>query len=311
MPDDVEPLPAYEQQRTLRVDGLTCEGVGVHSGRSAKLTLRQAPPNTGIVFMRTDLKNGARELKAHYDQVVDTRLCTVLGNAHGARVGTVEHLLSTLRAFDIDNAVVEIDGDEVPIMDGSAAPFMFLVDSAGTTLQNAPRRWLDVLKPVRVEENGAWAELLPAPRAEFSVAIDFASAAIGRQEYSVPLSLSAFRTQIARARTFGFADDVEKLRAAGLARGGSLANAIVVQGDALLNPEGLRMPHEFARHKLLDAIGDLALAGLPMKAHYRSYRGGHRANNQLLRALFADARNYRVVQDTLAAPSSALPALRA
>lgn len=288
------PAPVgLERQCTLRTQA-QCAGVGVHSGQKVTLKLFPAAPNSGITFIRTDLSGDARIIPAQWDHVADTKLCTVLGNDHGASVGTVEHLMAALRAMDIDNATIELDGPEVPIMDGSAAPFVFLIEMAGTVEQAAPREWLEILRPVTVEHDGKRASLSPATMPSFAVEIDFASAAIARQRYSLTVTDHGFKTQISRARTFGFLEEVDHLRKLGLARGGSLHNAIVIQGDEILNKDGLRYPDEFARHKLLDAIGDLALAGAPILGHFEGIRTGHALNNKLLRAVYADPTAWRL-----------------
>jgi UDP-3-O-[3-hydroxymyristoyl] N-acetylglucosamine deacetylase len=282
-------------QHTLRAP-INCVGVGLHSGRRVSLTLRPAEPGHGIVFRRLDL---GRDIPARFDRVVDTRLSTVLGDAEwaSARVGTVEHLLAALSALGIDNALVELDGPEVPALDGSAAPFVFLIDCAGNVAQPAPRGRIEVRRVVRVTEGNAFAELRPAaPGArglEMAMSIDFAAAAIGRQALSLHLSERSFRHELAAARTFTLMEEVAQLRAAGLAQGGSLDNAVVVDEARVLNPGGLRMPDEFARHKLLDAIGDLALAGMPLCGRFFAHRSGHALNNRLLRALFADTSAWR------------------
>lgn len=288
------PPVALEAQRTL-FGSAQCTGIGVHSGKAVTLRLLPAAADTGIVFIRTDLPTGQNRIVASWDKVVDTRLCTVLGNEHGATIGTVEHLLSALRALDIDNAVIEVDGPEVPIMDGSAAPFVLLIEMAGVQEQDSPRQWLEILRPVTVTQEGKTASLLPGDQSVFSVAIDFEHQAIGQQNYDCTITAPGFKGEVSRARTFGFVDDVERLRKAGLARGGSLHNAVVLDADKVLNEGGLRYADEFARHKLLDAIGDLSLAGAPIRGHFTGHCTGHALNNKLLHALFADARNYRLV----------------
>jgi UDP-3-O-[3-hydroxymyristoyl] N-acetylglucosamine deacetylase len=284
-------------QRTLKAP-IGCVGVGLHTGRRVSLNLRPADPNQGIVFRRTDL---GRDIPARFDRVVDTQLATVLGDEHwaSARVGTVEHLMAALSALGIDNVLVELDGPEVPVLDGSAAPFVFLLDCAGVTEQPARRSHIEIRRPVRVSDGDAFAELRPAVRGssglEMALSIDFAAAAIGRQALSLRLTEESFRTEIARARTFTLAEEVAQLRAAGLAQGGSLDNAVVVDQARILNPGGLRMSDEFARHKLLDAVGDLALAGAPLCGRFIAHRSGHGLNNRLLRALFSDASVWREV----------------
>jgi UDP-3-O-[3-hydroxymyristoyl] N-acetylglucosamine deacetylase len=289
------------QQRTLKA-AIDCVGVGVHSGRKVHLTIRPAAMDHGIVLRRTDL---GHDIAAIADNVVDTRLCTVLGDAV-ARVGTVEHLMAALSAACIDNALIEVDGPEIPILDGSAAPFLFLLECAGVVEQDAPARVIEILRPVRVDDGEAFAELRPLgplPRAadpmlEMEVSIEFEAAAIGRQSASLRLSQDGFREHVASARTFAMATDVAQLQAAGLALGGSLDNAVVVDGAAVLNPGGLRMDNEFASHKLLDAVGDLALAGGRLHGRFVAHRTGHGLNNRLVRALLANADAWRIVSTT-------------
>jgi UDP-3-O-[3-hydroxymyristoyl] N-acetylglucosamine deacetylase len=293
--------PLGWRQRTVKT-AIDCVGVGIHSGQRTDLTIRPAAADHGIVFRRTDLR---RDIKACFANVIDTCLSTVLADpdAASARVGTVEHLMAALSALGIDNALIDVSGPEIPILDGSAAPFVFLLDCAGWVEQEAPRRVIEIRDTVRVTEGEAWAELRPlrpaarsvAPVLEIDLSIDFAASAIGRQSASLLLTPDAFRHQIAAARTFAHADEVAQLQAAGLARGGSLDNAIVVDGANILNPGGLRMDNEFANHKLLDVVGDLALAGGPLHGRFVAHRTGHNLNNRLLRALFADAAAWRMV----------------
>lgn len=285
-------------QRTLG-SAIDCTGTGLHSGRRLRLVMAPAPAGSGIVFHRSD---SGVSIPARHDHVRDTTLCTVIGASDhpSARIGTIEHLMAALSAAGIDNASVTVDGPEVPAMDGSAAPFSFLIACAGVREQDAPLSVIEVLRPVRVKEGDASAALLPhsargAAILHLAMEIGFDSAAIGRQRLSVALTGSLFMRDIAPARTFGFAEDLQRLRAGGLARGGSLANAVAISGDRILNPEGLRFPDEFVRHKLLDAIGDLALAGLPIRGRFVGNRSGHRINNALLRALLADSSAFRVV----------------
>lgn len=287
------------RRRTLK-SAIGCVGTGVHSGRRVSLSLRPAAAGTGIRFRRTD---SGFEVAARFDHVVDTRLCTVLGEpGDSARsVATVEHVMAALAGCGVDDALVEIDGPEVPILDGSAAPFVFLIDCVGIVSRaGAPAQAIEVLRPVRVEDgsglDAAWAELAPTPSRtglEASLTIDFPATAIGRQSLALRVTPESFRETLALARTFTLAEEVAALRAAGLARGGSLANAVVVDGPLVLNPGGLRRPDEFVRHKLLDAVGDLALAGAPLRGRFTGHRSGHRLNNRLLHAFFADAANWR------------------
>lgn len=295
------PAPLF--QRSLKA-AIGCVGVGVHSGQRVALTLHPAPAGHGIVFRRSDLDGDIR-IAATFDAVSDTRLCTVLRHPTdpSIRVATVEHLMAAFAGAAVDNVLVDIDGPELPILDGSAAPFLFLIDCAGIVEQAAPRRMIQVLRQVQVRDGDAFAELRPQPypdsrNLDMGLSIDFAAAAIGRQALSLTLSRESFRQTLASARTFVLASEIDQLRQAGLARGGSLDNAIVVDGDKIENLAGLRMPDEFVRHKMLDAVGDLALAGAPLAGRFTGHKSGHSLNNQLLRALFADAANWRYVPTT-------------
>lgn len=282
-------------QRTL-AKAVECSGIGVHSGERVNLRLNPAPENTGIVFLRTDLVNGARTVEARWDKVVDTRMCTVIGNNHGGKVATIEHLMAALGACGIDNALIEIDGAEVPVMDGSSTSFVFLLEVAGSVAQNARRLEIEILEPVEVEKNGKRARLSPSDMSRYSVTIDFDRAPILTQSCDVLLSPATFKNEISRARTFGFFEEVEQMQKQGLGRGGSLDNAIIIKGDEVLNKDGLRYDNEFARHKVLDAIGDMALAGVPVRGHFEGRCCGHAMNNQLLHALFARTSAWRVVE---------------
>jgi UDP-3-O-[3-hydroxymyristoyl] N-acetylglucosamine deacetylase len=296
LPLNLVPELTAWRQRTLKAP-IGCVGVGLHSGLRVNLTLRPAQPGHGIIFRRTDLGIG---IPARFDHVVDTRLATVLGLADGiARIGTVEHLMAALVGSAIDNVLIEVDGPELPILDGSAAPFLFLLDCAGSIEQDAPRSVIQVRRPVRVSDGDAFAELRPAKPGstglDMALSIDFAAAAIGRQALSLGLTPESFRHELARARTFTLAEEIDQMRAAGYARGGSLDNAVVVDQARVLNPAGLRMRDEFARHKLLDAVGDLALAGGPLCGRFIAHRSGHALNNRLLRGLFSDAAAWREI----------------
>lgn len=273
-------------QYTIKKEAVL-NGTGLHSGADVRMTLRPAPVNSGIVFVRTDVTGRDNVIPARWDHVVDTRLCTMLGNDAGVTVGTVEHLMAALRGCGIDNVIIELDGPEVPVMDGSSEPFVALIDEAGVVAQGVPRRVIKILREVRVENDGKVARLRPADGSHFSGSIAFDHPAIGAQMREVRLLNGNFRHDIADARTFGFLAEVEMLRKNGLALGGSLANAIVLDHDGIMNPEGLRHEDEFIRHKLLDAIGDLYLAGAVIVGAYESDRPGHALNNALLRALFA------------------------
>ncbi|HYH17385.1 MAG TPA: UDP-3-O-acyl-N-acetylglucosamine deacetylase [Azospirillum sp.] len=276
-------------QRTLKRT-VRSSGIGLHSGSTVSVTIAPAAADSGITFVRTDLRGRAAEIRASWDKVVDTRLCTVIGNADGATIGTIEHLMAALAGCGIDNAVIGIDAAEVPVMDGSAAPWVEMFERAGIAEQTAPRRAIRVLKPVTVGDGVKSATLTPDESQTFSFEIDFDSAVIHHKVGSVDLSTDSFRDEISQARTFGFLHEVDAMRNAGLARGGSLDNAVVVdkEQNRILNAEGLRFEDEFVRHKILDAIGDLYLAGGPIIGHFHGVRSGHALNNQLLRALFAD-----------------------
>lgn len=266
------------RQRTV-ARRISLSGIGVHSGRPAAITLSPAEPDTGIIFVRTNLRDQDDvEIAARAESVSSTALCTVLGDPAGASVATVEHLLAALSGLGVDNAMVEVDGPEVPVMDGSAVAFVEAVDQAGLRTQGALRRWIRVDRPVRVEVGASFAEFRPYPRRRMEISIDFDCAVVGRQKLDIELTPKSFRRDIARARTFGYMRDVERLWAAGYALGSSLENSVVIGEGTVINPEGLRYPDEFVRHKLLDAVGDLALAGAPIQGLFRSHRGGHKLN---------------------------------
>jgi UDP-3-O-[3-hydroxymyristoyl] N-acetylglucosamine deacetylase len=277
---------------------VTISGFGVHSNAPVNLVLHPADVNSGIVFLRTGLPNGRERLiDAKWSSVSQTELCTVLGESSHSSVATVEHLLAALAGLGIDNVMIEIDGPEAPIMDGSAAAFVAAIDRAGIVEQSRPRRHLKVLKSVRVECGRSFAELRPADAGfHLDIEIDFATAAIGRQRRMFDLDPASFRSEIARARTFGFIGEVERLWKMGFALGSSLDNCIALDGERILNPEGLRYADEFVRHKALDAVGDLSLAGAPIIGGYRSYMPGHKMNFLALEALFADKSAYEFLE---------------
>ncbi|HEV7873034.1 MAG TPA: UDP-3-O-acyl-N-acetylglucosamine deacetylase [Enterovirga sp.] len=285
-------------QITLRAP-VTLSGPGVHSGKIVNLLIRPAQPNHGIVFLRTGLPGGHdRLIDARFASVTATELCTVVGQRESGAVATIEHLMSALMGLGIDNALLEVDGPEIPILDGSAAAFVAAIDSVGTTRSRTGRRYLKVLRPIRVEKGKAFAELAPNARGfRLDVEIDFQNPIIGRQRKVIDLTPESYRRDISRARTFGFIGDVEKLWKAGFALGASLENTVAVGEDHIVNPEGLRFADEFVRHKMLDAVGDLALSGAPMLATYRSYCGGHRLNIAVLEELFSSRSNYAIVED--------------
>lgn len=290
------------QQRTLK--SLTrAVGVGVHSGQRVELVLRPAPSNTGIVFRRVDLPQPV-DIPVSPEAVSDTRMASTIspgGDPGAPKVQTIEHLMSACCGLGIDNLFVDINAEEVPILDGSAASFVFLLQSAGIELQNAPKRFLKVLKPIEVREGEGralkWARLEPYHGYRLAFEIDFEHPAVDQTGQRVVFDFSSgqYKRDIARARTFGFTKDVEMARSRGLALGGSMDNAIVVDDYRVLNTEGLRYDDEFVKHKILDAIGDLYLVCKPLLASYTSYKGGHALNNKLLRALLADAAAHEIV----------------
>jgi UDP-3-O-[3-hydroxymyristoyl] N-acetylglucosamine deacetylase len=284
------------RQTTLRSHA-TVTGFGVHSGLPVNLTLGPAPVDAGFIFVRSGLDNSDREIQATAESVIATEFATVLGDRQGPLVSTAEHVLAALRGMGIDNATIEVDGPEVPIMDGSAAAFVAAIDQAGILEQSARRRFIQVLKPVQVAMGDAFGELRPyAAGFRAEVEIDFANSAIGRQNYTLDLSPERFRREIGRARTFGCINDVARLWNAGFALGASFENTVVFDEARLLNTEGLRYSDECVRHKVLDVVGDLALAGLPLLGAYRSVRGGHKLNHAVLTALLDDRTAWRVVE---------------
>jgi UDP-3-O-[3-hydroxymyristoyl] N-acetylglucosamine deacetylase len=286
----------FSRQTTLRSQA-TVTGVGVHSGLPVSLTLGPAPIDAGFIFVRTGLDDSDREVPATAESVIATDLATVLGDRDGPLVSTAEHVLAALRGMGVDNAVIEVDGPEVPIMDGSAAAFVAAIDQAGIVTQSAIRRFIQVLKPVQVAIGDSFGELRPyAAGFRAEVEIEFANPVIGRQNYSLDLSPESFRREVSRARTFGFMNDFARLCSAGFALGASFENTVVFDEARLHNAEGLRFSDECARHKVLDVVGDLALAGLPLLGAYRSVRGGHKLNHAVLTAFLADHSAWRVVE---------------
>src|ERR1700749_1850102 len=293
----------FSRQTTLRAQA-TVTGVGVHSGLPVSLTLGPAPVDTGFIFVRTGIDGSDREVQAVSESVIATEFATVLGDRNGPPGSTAENVLAALRGMGVDNATIEVDGPEVPIMDGSAAAFVAAIDQAGIVSQSAARRFIQVVKPVQVAIGDSFGELRPHAggfRAE--VEIDFANPVIGRQSYVLDLSAERFRREISRARPFGCVNDVARLWSAGFALGASFENSVVFDDTRLLNNEGLRYSDECVRHKVLDVVGDLALAGLPLLGAYRSVRGGHKLNHAVLTALMADRTAWRIVEgDTVCRP---------
>ncbi len=280
-------------QRTLK-NTIRCTGIGLHSGKKVYLSLRPAPANTGIVFHRTDMKGAL--VPATVQTVVDTRLCSSIANREGVRVSTVEHLLAAFAGLGVNNAYVDLDGPEIPIMDGSAAPFVFLIQCAGVVQQKSYKRWLRIKKPISVTQGNKKASFEPCDRFRVSFLIDFDHPLLSEQGEEMDITETTFIKDISRARTFGFLKEVEQLRSNGLARGGSLDNAIVMGDFRILNEGGLRYEKEFVRHKMIDAIGDLYLLGHPIIGHFKGVRSGHALNNMLLRKLMAHANAWEFVE---------------
>ncbi|WP_250478825.1 MULTISPECIES: UDP-3-O-acyl-N-acetylglucosamine deacetylase [unclassified Caballeronia] len=291
------------KQRTIKTVVKTV-GIGLHSGRKVDLTLRPAPIGTGIVFSRIDLPDPV-DIPASALAIGDTRLASVL-QKDGARVSTIEHLMSACAGLGIDNLYVDVTAEEIPIMDGSAASFVFLIQSAGIEEQNAPKQFIKVTKPIEVRDGDKFARLEPYFGFKLSFTIDFRHPAVDKtgQALEVDFATTSYVREIARARTFGFAHEVEMMRELGLARGGSMDNAIVLDEYRILNNDGLRYDDEFVKHKMLDAIGDLYVVGRPLLASYKAYKGGHAMNNMLLRELLANEDAYEIVtfEDTKTAP---------
>jgi UDP-3-O-[3-hydroxymyristoyl] N-acetylglucosamine deacetylase len=296
-------------QTTIK-NKMVCQGVGVHTGILSTLTLLPAPEGTGVVFRRTDHPGIAGVVPARYDRVTDTRLGTTIGNVYGVKIHTVEHLMAAIVGCGVTNVICEIDGPEVPIMDGSAAPFVFLLECAGLVHQAAPQRAVRIRETVRVEDGDKYAELSPGMGFSAELEIAFENCpVIDRQFYSFDLEPASFKAELARARTFGFRHEVEYLQSQGHALGGSLTNSIVVDGDRIMNEGGLRYSDEFVRHKLLDVVGDMSLAGAPIFGTFRGFKTGHALNNRLLRELFGRRSAWEMV--TLHARRTAPAAERA
>lgn len=296
-------------QTTLR-NRIGCAGVGLHSGQQVRFTVYPAKADSGVTFQRTDLRSAYESdgldisVQAHFSHVSNTQLGSTLTNAAGVSVATVEHLMAAFAGCGIDNARVDLDGPELPVLDGSSAPFVMLLECAGVMRLAARRRYIRILETVRVEEDGKHASLSPFEGSAFDIQIEFPSALIGKQSYAYQAAPDKFKTEIASARTFGFLHEVDHLKSIGLARGGSLQNALVLDGDKLLNEGGLRFPDEFVRHKILDAIGDLYLAGAPIIGRFEGIRTGHSLNHKLLLALFNNPRAWEYADWPLAQTSN-------
>lgn len=281
-------------QQTIQ-QSITCTGIGVHSGRKTELTLRPAPVHAGIIFQRTDVPNN-NEIPATWGNVSDTNHCTRISNEYGVSISTIEHLMSALFALGIDNIMVEVNGPELPIMDGSAEPFLKMIAATGVKSQEAPRSVLRVLRPIQVHNDGISATLSPSEEFSISFHYDFQGREnLKAQSLNFNFSKGDFKNYIAGARTFGFYDQVEALQKAGLARGGSLENAVVIKDGEILNEDGLRFDDEFVRHKILDVIGDLYLAGMPILGHFEGNSSGHHFNYLILKELFSSQDNFEIM----------------
>lgn len=282
-------------QKTIN-SKVSCNGVGLHSGVDTTITLLPAPCDTGIVFRRTDFEAGKNSIKAIYSNVVTTNLGTTLSNEFGAKVSTIEHLIAALWGCGIDNIIIDIDGPEVPIMDGSSEPFVFLLECAGINIQDKPRHVIEVLKTVTIEEaEGKMIEVSPAAEFSVSLHIDFNHKQIQKQSFDYKTTFASFKNDLCRARTFGFKHEIEQLHKMGLAKGGSLKNAILVGEDGIVNEEGLRYEDEFVRHKTLDFIGDIYLAGYYISGQFKGTKTGHGINNKMLHKLLSDPTAWRLI----------------
>lgn len=285
-----------EFQKTLG-GAVRCQGIGLHTGRKINMTIRPGEADSGVVFHRKDVsKNPVVEARLEY--VCDTTLATTIG-VNGTRISTVEHLLSAFRGVGVDNAVVEIDCCEIPIMDGSSRPFIALLKSAGLQTQGRPRKWMVIQKPVSVTDGEGEAAFLPAPEFKITYTIEFNHPLVKTQVYAMVFSPRAYEQSVSPARTFGFLKDVEYLQARGLALGGSLKTAVVLDDEKVINKEGLRFPDEFVRHKILDAVGDLFLLGMPILGHFVAKKSGHKLNNMLLEKLLTSRDCWRILEDGL------------
>ncbi|MFC1533823.1 UDP-3-O-acyl-N-acetylglucosamine deacetylase [Thermodesulfobacteriota bacterium] len=278
------------KQRTVR-DNVSCTGIGLHSGEKARLTIKPAPPDSGIKFIRKDL-SGHRVINVHFENVVNTHMSTTIG-INGNKVSTIEHLMAAFFGFGIDNAIVEIDGPEVPIMDGSSAPFIFLLKSVGIKELKKPKQFIVIKKTIKIQEGNRSIRIDPSKELKISFTIDFHHPLINNQKYELSFSGRDFINEISRARTFGFLKDIQTLKEAGLAKGGSLDNAIVVDNFRILNEDGLRYKDEFVRHKILDFIGDLAIIGSPIIGHFQVHKSGHSLNQAMLKKLIANKRYWK------------------
>jgi UDP-3-O-[3-hydroxymyristoyl] N-acetylglucosamine deacetylase len=293
----------HTKQRTLR-SSASCSGIGIHSGKEVHLTIHSAPANHGIKFVRTDLPNSP-DISAHFNQVVDTSLATVIGY-DGFIVSTIEHLMAAFAGLSIDNALVEIDSYEMPIMDGSAGPFTDMILKAGIETQGDPRCYFVIKKPIELRADGKFVGLYPAPTFKISCTIEYDHPLIQKQSFTIDISEKTFAAEVCRARTFGFLDEYEMLKRFGLAKGGSLDNVVVIDKDKILNPGGLRYPDEFVRHKILDSIGDFSLLGMPIIGHMVLDKSGHAFHHAFLMKIFSQKESWET-QSNLTDCSTPLP----
>lgn len=293
-------MPNVRRQSTLRASAV-CAGISLHGGKQTRLVMNPAPPDTGLVFKRSDVSDRNNLIAVTPQSVIGVRNCTTISNAAGVGVSTIEHLLAALCAAGVDNLVIDLDGPELPALDGSAEPFLKLIEQVGLKRQPAARRYIRVLEPVEIGNEDMWARIEPADAFELDVTIDFAEAAIGRQRLRIAPDVRAFRDRLASARTFARTHEVAALQEAGLSKGGSLDNAVLVDGEEVLNPDGLRFEDEFVRHKALDLMGDMYLGG-PILGRVTTFKSGHGLNHDLLTKLFAtrSAWNYEALPGTRA-----------
>lgn len=283
-----------KSQKTIN-SKISCKGIGVHSGTHAIMTFEPAPINTGIVFIRTDYDEDKGHIKAKYDNVIGTNLGTSLTNEFGAKVSTVEHLMAAIWGCGIDNLFIKIQGDEIPIMDGSSEPFIFLFECAGIKNQNEPRKFIEILKTIKVSEDDKFAQVSPAKEFSIELEVEFAHQKISKQKFVYKPESTSFKNDISRARTFGFKHEIDQLHKMGLAKGGSLDNAILIDNGQIINSEGLRYDDELVRHKSLDFVGDVYLSGYYIVGAFKAYKTGHKLNNMLMHELFSNQENYRII----------------
>ena len=281
-------------QKTIH-SKVSCTSVGLHSGAKVNMTLIPAPADSGITFRRIDLEAGKNEIAAKFENVTATNLGTTISNQYGAKVLTVEHLMAAIWGSGIDNLIIELDGAEIPIMDGSSKPFIFLIECAGIEIQNQPRKIIEILKTIRVEDGDKFVEVSPAREFALDLEIEFKNEKIGKQKFSYNHDLNSFKNDIAGARTFCLKEEIEQMHKMNLAKGGNLNNAIVVDGANVVNEGAMRFENEFVRHKILDFVGDIYLAGYYMSGHFNASKTGHGLNNKILREIFSNQENYRIV----------------